>query len=213
MSNRGRFITFEGGEGAGKSSQVTLLSNWLRSNGIDCVTTREPGGSLNAELIRNLLVAPSEEEWDPIAEALLHFAARRQHVSRTIEPALAEGNWVISDRFADSTAVYQGIALSAGRSLVDELYRLTIAPLRPAMTVIIDVPVEVGMARAVKRGEDPSRYELLDKEFHEAVRRGFQTLAAREPDRCILVDGARDVDRVFADVKDAVCARLEISPS
>jgi dTMP kinase len=147
----GRFITFEGGEGAGKSTHVRLLAEALRAAGLSVVETREPGGSPGAEEIRELLVHGAVARWDPMSEALLHFAARRDHVTRVIAPALAAGDWVLSDRFADSTMAYQGYGHRLGREVIEQLYALAVGDLAPELTVILDLPVEDGLARAGSR--------------------------------------------------------------
>ena len=206
----GRFITFEGGEGAGKTTHVRLLADALRAAGRDVVETREPGGSPGAEEIRELLIHGEAGRWDAMTEALLHFAARRDHVSRVIRPALAAGQWVLSDRFADSTMAYQGYGHRLGREVIDELYYLTVGDLRPDLTVILDLPVEVGLRRAAARKDGGSRYERMDRAFHERLRAGFLAIAEREPGRCLVVDASVAVADVEAAIKAAVAARLKL---
>lgn len=207
----GRFITFEGGEGAGKTTHVRLLADALRAAGRDVVETREPGGSPGAEEIRELLIHGEAGRWDAMTEALLHFAARRDHVSRVIRPALAAGQWVLSDRFADSTMAYQGYGHGLGREVIDELYDLTVGDLRPDLTVILDLPVEEGLRRAASRKDGGSRYERMDRAFHERLRAGFLAIAEREPRRCLVVDASVAVADVEAAIRAAVAARLKLA--
>jgi len=207
---RGRLITFEGGEGAGKSTQIARLAAALRGAGIDVVTTREPGGTPGAETIRRLLVEGAPGRWTPLTEALLHTAARHDHVAQTIRPALAAGRFVLCDRFADSTRVYQGIAGGAGLDLVDRLHRLIFGDLEPDLTVILDVPVEVGLARR-RRLRDGGRYERMGTGFHERVREGFLALGRAAPGRCVVIDAAQEADAVARAVADAVGDRLGIA--
>jgi len=218
----GRFITFEGGEGAGKSTQLRLLADALKDCGRSIVTTREPGGSPGAEEIRQLLVEGTVGRWDAISEALLHFAARRDHVERLIRPALARGDWVLCDRFADSTMAYQGYGHELGREPVATLQQFTIGALAPDLTLILDLPVEAGLARAGIReadggraggdddgeGAGETRYERMDRAFHERLRAGFLDIARREPGRCVVIDAAQPCARVRAAVRAAVAARL-----
>lgn len=203
---RGRFITFEGGEGGGKSTQAKRLAAHLSERGVPVLLTREPGGSAGAEAIRAVLL--NGQGFDPVAEAMLMFAARREHVVATIRPALEAGMWVISDRFADSTRAYQ----CHGQGVAGEVYRrladLALEGLVPDLTLILDLPPEAGMARAAARGVAADRYERLDGGFHARVRAGFLAIAAAEPARCAVLDAARDPDAVFADVVKEVGARL-----
>lgn len=206
----GRFITFEGGEGAGKTTHVRLLADALRAAGQDVIETREPGGSPGAEEIRELLIHGEAGRWDAMTEALLHFAARRDHVSRVIRPALAAGQWVLSDRFADSTMAYQGYGHGLGREVIERLYDLTVGDLRPDLTVILDLPVEEGLRRAAARKDGGSRYERMDRAFHQRLRDGFLAIAEREPGRCFVVDASVAVADVEAAITAAVAARLKL---
>jgi len=186
---RGRFITLEGGEGAGKSTQLAHLAARLRARGLDVVETREPGGAPGALEIRRLLVEGATDRWDPVTELLLHSAARRDHVLRTIEPALARGAWVVSDRFADSTMAYQGYGHGLERAVVETVTRLAVGGCWPDMTLVLDLPVATGLARAKARGAGAEdRYERMGVAFHERLRAGFHDIARREPGRCRLVD-------------------------
>lgn len=209
----GRFITFEGGEGAGKSTHVRLLAATLRSAGLGVVETREPGGSPGAEEIRQLLIHGEVGRWDAMSEALLHFAARRDHVGRVIRPALEKGDWVLSDRFADSTMAYQGYGHSLGRRPIEQLYALTVGDLKPDLTVVLDLPVEEGLRRAEVRQDGGTRYERMDRAFHERLRAGFLEIAEREPGRCLVVDARPPVDAVEQAVRDAVGRRLKLDLS
>ncbi len=192
---RGRFITFEGGEGAGKSTQLVRLAQSLRDAGIDVVTTREPGGSPGAEAIRGLLVSGATGRWDPRTETLLHVAARREHLVRTVWPAIESGRWVISDRFADSTAMYQGLGQGVPPQIIKQLHNLIAQSFQPDLTLILDLPVEDGLTRARARGGD-DRYERMGLDFHRRLRAGFLDLTEREPERCRLIDAASEVDTV-----------------
>jgi dTMP kinase len=205
---QGFFISFEGGEGAGKSTQVRRLAERLAQAGREVVATREPGGSVGAEAIRALLVEGAADRWSPLSEALLMNAARRDHVERLIAPALARGAVVISDRFADSTRAYQGAAGGVPEGFVAALEAAVVGGCRPDLTLILDLPAEVGLQRAARRGAAERRFEEKDLAFHEAIRRAFLKIAADEPDRCLLIDAARDADAVLEDVWRAVEVRL-----
>lgn len=207
-TRRGRFITFEGGEGAGKSTQIKLLCEHLEKRGIAFAKTREPGGTPGAEAIRGLLVQGDTDRWDAESEALLHYAARRDHVERMIHPALDAGIWVVSDRFADSTMAYQGYAHGLGREWVGRLHDLVLGDFAPDLTIVLDVPVAAGLARAGKRGGDETRYERLGTAFHQAVRDGFLDIARREPARCVVIDSRDPPATVAGAVRKAVAERL-----
>jgi dTMP kinase len=207
---RGKFITLEGGEGAGKSTQQRRLAGWLRDSGLAVVETREPGGSPGAEEIRRLLVTGAAGRWDPLTETLLIFAARRDHLRQTIEPALAGGRWVVCDRFIDSTLVYQGVAQGVGQSPIETLQDLVAGDLRPDLTLVLDLPVDEGLARAKRRAGDEDRYERMDRSFHEKLRAAFRDIAAREPARCLLIDASGDEAAVAARIQAAVSARLGV---
>ena len=207
----GRFITFEGGEGGGKTTQIQYLEKALHDIGIDVVSTREPGGTLAAEEIRQLLVAGSPNRWLPKTELLLHCSARVEHINYVIEPALRSGRWVISDRFHDSTAAYQGYGLELGPELVDTLHNLLHENFRPDLTLILDVPIELGLQRTKKRKGSDERYEQMDITFHERLRSGFLNIAKKEPSRCVVIDASKDEEAVFKQVKDAVNNRLALA--
>lgn len=204
---RGRFITFEGGEGAGKSTQIRRLATRLSQGGGEVVITREPGGSPGAETIRDLLVNGATDRWSPTTEALLMYAARRDHLERTVRPALARGATVLSDRFADSTRAYQGAGGAAPLALIDALETLVLDGDRPDLTLILDLPVDVGLKRAGARGGGEARFEAKGLAFHERLRDGFLAIAAREPERCVVIDATGDIDAVAEAVWAAVAAR------
>lgn len=211
-TGKGGFITLEGGEGAGKSTQLQRLAAALKQAGLPVITTREPGGSPGAEAIRSLLVEGAVDRWDAVTELLLHYAARRDHLTQTILPALQSGTWVICDRFADSTMAYQGYGLSLGRTVVERAHALAVGDTRPDLTVILDVSLEVGLARAQQRdGGDANRYERMDREFHRRIRDGFLDIAKRDPDRCVVIDAGADADAVHAMIAAAAEQRLGLS--
>lgn len=206
---QGRFITLEGGEGAGKSTQIGRLKAWLERRGYEVAATREPGGAPGAEMIRKLLVEGPVERWDGTTEALLHFAARREHLRSTVWPALKKGAWVVSDRFADSTMAYQGYGHGADRAMLGELYDIAVGDFRPDLTLILDLPVEVGLARAAARRGAETRYESLPVEFHERVRAGFRDIAAADPERCVVIDATQGIDAIASAIGDAVSKKLK----
>lgn len=208
MSPRGRFITLEGGEGAGKSTQIGLLAAYLRGQGREVVTSREPGGSPGAEMIRKLLVEGPADAWDGATEALLMFAARRDHLVRTVWPAIERGAWVISDRFADSTRAYQGHGHGFPMAQVESLYKVAVGDFAPDLTLILDLPVETGLARAAARRGVETRFESLGSGFHERVRAGFRAIAEAEPKRCALIDATGDVDTVHRAIVAVARERL-----
>jgi dTMP kinase len=206
---RGRFITVEGGEGAGKSTQVSLLVAALGRIGISVRATREPGGSPGGEAIRCLLVEGEGERWDAISEALLLIAARHDHVTRLIRPSLEQGAWVVSDRFADSTLAYQGYGRGIGPAQLTELHRFALGAFAPDLTLVLDLPIEIGLPRAAARSA-ADRFERLDRDFHERLRQGFRQIAADNPARCVLIDGSGDPQTVHRAVLAAVEDRLGV---
>ncbi len=195
----GRFITFEGIDGSGKSTQARLLAAFLKATGEDIVLTREPGGSPGAEEIRRLLVEGPPDRWSAETEILLFTAARRDHLEKTIEPALARGATVICDRFADSTRVYQGAARGELRDLVDRLHDAVIAR-EPDLTFVIDMDPAEALRRGLARQSGEDRFEEMGEGFQERLREGFTALATDHPDRCYLINGARDPDEIAADI-------------
>ena len=206
MTN-GLFITFEGIDGSGKSTQASLLVDHLRQLGLDVVHTREPGGSPGAEEIRALVLEGEPDRWSPESEILLFTAARRDHLEKTIQPALAAGKIVICDRFADSTRVYQGITRGALRPMVDQLHRLMIAR-EPDLTFIIDMDPATGLTRALSRQTNEERFEGFGEGMQREMREGFLQLATEFSARCVVVDGNRDITTVASDVAELAMARL-----
>lgn len=207
---RGRFITFEGGEGAGKSTQVRRLAERLKASGLDVVATREPGGSPGAESIRALLVTGEADRWSPVTETLLMYAARRDHIERVIAPALGRGAWVICDRFADSTRAYQGAGGGTDPALIAALEDKVLGEARPDLTLLVDLPVEAGLARASERAGGEDRFESKGAAFHERLRAAFLAIAAAEPARCAVIDGSQSMDAVEAAIWGEVQRRLAV---
>lgn len=205
---RGRFITFEGGEGAGKSTQVQRLAARLKAGGREVVTTREPGGSPGAESIRDIVLRGDADRWSPTTETLLMYAARRDHIERVIRPALERGAWVVCDRFADSTRAYQGAAGGVDPAFITALETFILETTRPDLTLVFDLPAEVGLDRAHARAGAEMRFESKGMAFHERLRTGFQAIAAAEPGRCAVVDATASMDDVEAAVWTAVESRL-----
>ncbi|MBA4117917.1 MAG: dTMP kinase [Candidatus Puniceispirillum sp.] len=192
MTQRGRFITFEGGEGSGKSTQIRALADLLTHHGIPCLHTREPGGSVGAEKIRALIVRGKTCDWDVMSEYLLLSAARRDHVVRTIRPALESGTWVVCDRYMDSSRVYQGLR-GLDRAFMEEVYAQISQSLEPDLTFVLDVDPRVGLTRAAARQDAENRFEKMGSAFHAQVREAFQDLARENPARCVLINADQDV--------------------
>ncbi len=203
----GCFITFEGGEGSGKSTQLNLLAQSFGTAEISCVATREPGGSPGAEDIRTLLVSGKPDAWDPVAETLLFYAARLDHVNRLIRPALAGGKVVLCDRFADSTQVYQGVGKGLPENYIRMLHRMTLGDFLPQLTLILDIDPVEGLKRAAARRGNETRFEGMDLEFHQRVRAGFLSIAKAEPGRCAVVP-AGDIPAVHAAIVEIINQRL-----
>ena len=215
----GRFITFEGGEGSGKSTQAKRLFDGLRARGIDVLMTREPGGSPFAEQMRELILNPAIAPHTPLSEALLFYAARADHLHKTIRPALGVGRWVICDRFSDSTRVYQCDAGGLPLDVFNALEQMVVTLTFPDLTFILDVPAEVGLARAATRrlaqalsGDAPDAFEKRDVEFHERLREGYLAIAKAEPHRCHVIDGTREPDAIFAEIWAQVERRMLARP-
>lgn len=204
---KGRFISFEGGEGAGKSTQVALLAETLRARGRDVVITREPGGTAGAEAIRSLLIHGEANRWDAWSEALLVYAARRDHVCRVIQPAVMEGKWVLCDRFSDSTMAYQGVAGGVGVAAIETLHRLVLGRFVPDVTLVLDLPPEQGLARAAARRAGGTRFESLDISFHHKLRTAFLSIATADKERCALVNALQSPDAVAHDIITALQER------
>jgi len=208
---RGKFITFEGGEGTGKSTQAAMLALRLESLGLRVLLTREPGGSPGAEIIRHILLSGAAKPLGPEAEAMLFAAARDDHIRCAILPALEAGHWVICDRFADSTRVYQGALGEVDQRLIKALERVSLGELYPDLTLILDVPVALGLKRAARRrgGANPDRFEAEAIDFHDKLRQAYLALAAAEPERCVVVDAAAPKEKVARQVWKAVNSRLQ----
>ena len=202
-----RFVTFEGGEGAGKSTQIRLLAERLRAAHHAVEVTREPGGTKGAEEIRALLVEGGAGRWQPETEALLHFAARAEHLAHVIRPALAAGKWVLCDRFADSTLAYQGYGQGLDLDWLWTLRRRIVGASEPGITIMMDLPVEKGLARA----ETEQRYERMGIDFHRRLAEGFRQIAAGDPGRCRLVDAARGREEIAAEIAGLIAARFGVS--
>ena len=208
---RGKFITFEGGEGTGKSTQATVLAQRLESYGLAVRLTREPGGSPGAEIIRHVLLTGAAKPLGADVEAMLFAAARDDHVRCTILPALRSGKWVVCDRFADSTRVYQGILGQVDQKLINVLERVSVGELSPDLTVILDLPVQVGLERAKQRrgSARADRFEGEGVEFHQKLRDAYLDIAAHEPDRCVVIDTTASKDIVADAIWQAVESRLQ----
>lgn len=206
----GRFITFEGGEGSGKSTQIRTLAERLNAAKLRVIVTREPGGSPGAEIIRHLVLSGMGKLLGPDAETLLFAAARDDHVRAVIKPALKKGTWVLCDRFSDSTRAYQGSLGKVSPAILNAMERVTIGDLKPDLTIILDVPVEIGMKRAAARrgSAAPDRFEAEDVNFHQQLREAYRRIAASEPQRCVLIDASAEPDIVAASVWSALRDRF-----
>jgi dTMP kinase len=206
---RPRFITFEGGEGAGKSTQAKLLAAALTQTGIDACVTREPGGSPGAEAIRGLVVQGEVDRWHPTTEALLFMTARYDHVETLIKPALARNAWVVCDRFYDSTYVYQGIGKAVGTDWLDQAYALLLGNFAPDLTLWLDIPPATGLARAEQRATaNEARFESMGLAYHEALRDGFALLASSQPKRITRIHAQESAIAVHAAIIDTINARF-----
>src|SRR6202008_673405 len=211
---RGKFISFEGGEGTGKSTQIKKLAERLQAAKLRSVVTREPGGSPGAEVIRHLVLWGMGKLLGPDAETLLFAAARDDHVRTVIQPALSQGTWVLCDRFSDSTRAYQGRLGNVLPGVLNAMQRVTIGDLKPDLTIILDVPVEIGLTRAAARRGNaaPDRFESEDVKFHQKLRDAYREIAAAEPQRCVLIDASGDPNTVAANVWTALRDRFFAAP-
>jgi dTMP kinase len=205
---RGRFITFEGGEGVGKSTQIRRLVARLETVGHDVVATREPGGSPGAEAIRDMVLRGAADRWSPVTETLLMYAARRDHIERVIRPALARGAWVVCDRFADSTRAYQGAAGGTDPGLIAAMEQYVLEEVHPDLTLVFDLDPELGLARAVDRAGAEMRFESKGAAFHARLRSAFLEIASREPERCAVIDANGSIDQVETSVWKTVQERI-----
>lgn len=198
---RGKFITLEGGEGAGKTTQATRLQAILEKAGIEAVTTREPGGTFGAEAIRDLVLSGTHERWSGMTELLLMYAARLDHVHKLIKPALARGAWVICDRFSDSSIAYQGYARGLGEERVSAVHTLVMEGFAPDLTILFDIDPILALKRVQTRGEDLSRFDTEDLDFHKTLRKGFLEIAERESNRVKIVDAASSRDAITRQIQ------------
>jgi dTMP kinase len=208
--NPARFITLEGADGAGKSTQAKRLTAALETRGIATTRTREPGGSPGAEDIRKLLVEGEPGRWEPMTETLLLFAARADHIANTIRPALGQGHWVISDRFTDSTYAYQGAGRGLDRETIRRIEAVAIGDFKPDLTLILDLPSTEGLARAGNRGPAESRFEKFGADFHERLRQAFLDIANRNSHRCAVIDANGSEEEVAEKIWAAVASRFEL---
>ena len=216
---KGKFISFEGGEGGGKTTQIKFLYETLKSIGLNVTQTREPGGSVGAEEIRNLLVDGPPERWDPVTETLLHCAARRDHINTIISPALKVGQWVLTDRFSDSTMAYQGYGHGVNKKAIHSLQQFVAGNMQPDMTIILDLPIKVGLERTKERSaqnkneikRDENRYELMDADFHERLRKGFLHIAKNNRKRCVIIDTTRSIEEIRLTIQRLVFEKFGLS--
>ncbi len=204
--SRGRFIAFEGGEGAGKSTQVRTIVARLRDRGLEVVQTREPGGSPGAEALRDLLVNGDAGRWSPLSELLMMYAARSDHLETVIRPALMRGAWVVCDRFADSSRAYQGAGGGVAPAFIEAVDAAVVADTQPDLVVVMDMPVDAGLRRATSRGDSENRFESKGVAFHERLRQGFLNRAAAVPERYRVIDADRTIEAIAADVWTALAA-------
>lgn len=213
----GRFITFEGGEGCGKSTQLRLLQEYLKTRGIDVVSTKEPGGTDVGLELRHILVTGDKDKMDAIAEALLYYADRRIHMTKKVWPALARGQWVLSDRFADSTMAYQyyGYNKKVEKDVLDNLYQLAVGNFQPDLTVIFDIDVEIGLARSYAKASGMSEKELRHESrgtaFHNNLRQGFLEIAHQNPQRCVVLDANKSIESLHQDVVALINERFGLA--
>lgn len=206
---KGRFITIEGGDGAGKSTQTAAIVACLEKRNIKVITTREVGGAPGAEVIRDVWLKQEQGYWDPITELFLIMAARREHLTKTVWPALEVGTWVISDRFVDSTRAYQGIGLELGLKVIDEAYKQIAGDFWPDKTLVLDLPVEVGLQRREERNGQGDRYEAQDAAFHNKLRQAFLDLATDEPNRFSVIDATQEPTAVSVEIEKALAPLFE----
>ncbi|MDR2212476.1 MAG: dTMP kinase [Pseudomonadales bacterium] len=207
---RGRFIAIEGIDGAGKGVQSRALVDWLRRLPLEVLHTREPGGAPGAEEIRQLLVTGAAARWDSMTELLLVYAARRNHLTQTIWPALAQGQWVVSDRFADSSRAFQGVAGGLGLAVVEQMHALVVGDFAPDLTIVLDLDPAVALARTERRGGAEDRFEKKGLSYQTRVREGFRELALRSPQTHLLIDAAQSMEQVTSALLEAVAERLQL---
>ena len=205
---RGKFITIEGTEGVGKTTNIAFIKQWLDDNGISFINTREPGGTPLAEEIRQVLLSNRDEEVCSKAELLMMFAGRAQHIDQVIEPQLAQGNWVLCDRFTDATYAYQGAGREMGDDLIQSLETMVQGDMRPDLTLVLDVPVELGLERAGKRSE-PDRFELEKTDFFNRVRQAYLSMATHNPQRYKIIDASQTLEIVQLQIADTLKSFLQ----
>ncbi len=216
MAKKGRFITFEGGEGTGKSTQIKLLSEYLQQKGIDVLTSKEPGGTEVGLELRRILVTGDKDKMDAVAEALLYYADRRIHMTKKVWPALEEGKWVLSDRFADSTVAYQyyGYNKRVPYQTLENLYKLTVGDFKPDLTVLLDIDPKIGLARSLDKAGHMSvketRHESRGLEFHNNLRQGYLEMAQKEPERFLVFDADKSIEELHEEICRAISERFEI---
>ncbi|MCC7035782.1 MAG: dTMP kinase [Alphaproteobacteria bacterium] len=216
---KGVFITLEGGEGTGKSTQVKMLGAALAAAGLDAVMTREPGGTDQAERIRNLMIQRDAGNFDPLTEAMLMMSARREHLVNKIWPSMEQGKWVVSDRFVDSTRAFQGYGMGLDQGLIDRIYQMIAGDFQPDLTFVFDIDAEKGLSRSLKQlavtadknESTEDRYERMGVPFHNRLRQGFLEIAKRFPDRCVIIDAAQDIATIHGQILKAIEARFGIS--
>lgn len=204
----GKFITLEGGDGSGKSTQVRMLGDFLTDHSIKTLLTREPGGGPGADEIRELILTGEPDRWDAVAETLLFYASRRNHLRLTVWPALKKGYWVISDRFADSTMAYQGYGNQLGEDVVQQVHDFAVGKFKPDLTFIFDMPAEEGLRRTDDRLHNEDRFEKMDIAFHERLRDGFLDIARKNPDRCVIIDATKSIESIQAELRRTIQERL-----
>lgn len=212
----GKFITFEGGEGTGKSTQIKLLAEYIKQKHKDVITTKEPGGTEVGQEIRKLLVCGDKDKFDALAEALLYFADRHIHMVQKVWPEMEKGAWVLSDRFADSTVAYQyyGYNKRLSKEVINELYRIAVGDFRPDLTIVLDIDPKIGLERSFNKAKNMEikelRFEGRELEFHNNLRQGFLQIAKEEPERCVVLDANKTIEKLHADVVRVVEERLEL---
>ncbi len=207
----GKFITLEGGDGTGKSTQARLLSEFLEQNNVKPLLTREPGGAPGSDEVRELILTGDPDRWDAVGETLLFYASRRNHLRLTVWPALERGEWVISDRFADSTIAYQGYGKQLGVDQVMKVHEVTVGDFEPDLTFILDIDVKTGLARTQGREHNEDRFERMEIEFHERMREGFLEIAKQHPNRCVIINADQDIESVQKDMRAVLKDRYGFS--
>lgn len=216
---KGVFITLEGGEGTGKSTQVKMLGAALSAAGVEAVLTREPGGTDQAERIRNLMIQRDAGNFDPLTEAMLMMSARREHLVNKIWPSMEQGKWVVSDRFVDSTRAFQGYGMGLDQALIDRIYAMIAGDFQPDLTFVFDIDAEKGLSRSLKQlavtadknESTEDRYERMGVPFHSRLRQGFLEIAKRFPDRCVIIDASQDIATIHGQILKIIETRFGIS--